>query len=45
MTPKLSADLHLQGIIPTRDALWIYNSEGRIVANLAAQIKNGEPVF
>ena len=45
MPPKLSADLHLQGILPTQDALWIYTSEGRIVANLAAQIKDGEPVF
>lgn len=32
MTPKLSADLHLQGIIPTKDALWIYNSDGHMIA-------------
>lgn len=45
MTATLIADLHRQGIIPTKDALWVYNREGRIVANLAAQIKDDEPVF
>lgn len=45
MTPSLSADLHQQGLITTTEALWIYDKEGRVIANLSAMIKNGEPVF
>jgi len=45
MTPQLSADLHQQGLLPTTEAMWIYDREGRVIANLRAMIKDGEPVF
>jgi hypothetical protein len=45
MTPQLSAHLHQQGILSTTEALWIYDDTGRVVANLAAMLRDGEPVF
>ena len=45
MTPQLSADLHAAGLLTTREALWVYGDRGRIVANVTAMIKDGEPVF
>lgn len=45
MTPRMSADLHAQGILSTSEAIWVYNSNGQVVANSAALIKDGEPVF
>lgn len=45
MTPQLSADLQAAGLIPTKDALWVYGDGGRIVANVKAMIKDGEAVF
>ena len=45
MPPQLSADLNQQGLITTTEALWIYDREGRVIANLRAMIKDGEPVF
>jgi hypothetical protein len=45
MTPAMSVYLHTAGILSTSEALWIYNSDGMVVANKAAMIKDGEPVF
>lgn len=45
MSPQLSADLHQQGILTTTEAMWIYDKDGRVVANIAVLIKNGEPIF
>lgn len=44
MTPQMSADLHAMGLLSLDEALWVYR-DGRISANLAAMIKDGEPVF
>lgn len=45
MSPQLSADLHRQGILTTKEAMWIYDKDGRVIANQRAMIKDGEPIF
>ncbi|MCP4466927.1 MAG: hypothetical protein GY813_09295 [Halieaceae bacterium] len=39
MTPNLSAELHRAGLLPLRDALWIFGECGRVVANNPALVR------
>lgn len=47
MTPSLSAELHQQGLLTKQEALWIYDKDGRTVANPVAMFDKdtGEPKF
>ncbi len=45
MPPEMQADLHKQGLLSGDEAMYIYDKDGRVVANLKALIKDGEPVF
>jgi len=47
MSPKLSADLHRQGLLTDKEALWYYGDEGRVVPNNKALFdeNTGEPKF
>ena len=45
MTPQAHAELHQMGIMGDTEALWVFDHEGRITANLKAMIEDGEPCF
>jgi hypothetical protein len=33
MTPSLSAELHQQGLLTKKEAMWYYDKDGRVVPN------------
>ena len=33
MTPNLSAELHQQGLLTKKEAMWYYDKDGRVVPN------------
>lgn len=33
MTPSLSAELHQQGLLTNKEAMWYYDKDGRVVPN------------
>lgn len=47
MSPKLSAELHRQGLLADTEALWYYDSQGEVVPNNKAMFDEdtGEPKF
>ena len=47
MTPSLSAELHQQGLLTKKEAMWYYDKDGRVVPNLVAMFDKdtGEPKF
>ena len=47
MSPRLSADLHKQGLLTSDEALWCYGDEDRVVPNMKAlfDMETKEPKF
>lgn len=45
MPPDMSADLHAQGMLSTKEAPYVYDRNGVVIANLQYWIKDGGPVF
>jgi len=47
MTPSLSAELHQQGLLTKKEAMWYYDKDGRVVPNPVAMFDKdtGEPKF
>ncbi len=33
MNPRLSAELHQQGLLTKKEAMWYYDKDGRVVPN------------
>ncbi len=46
MTPSLSAELHQQGLLTNKEAMWYYDKDGRVVPNSFALFdEDGNPKF
>ncbi len=46
MTPSLSAELHQQGLLTKKEAMWYYDKDGRVVPNSFALFdEDGNPKF
>ncbi len=47
MNPRLSAELHQQGLLTKKEAMWYYDKDGRVVPNSFALLDEDtkEPKF
>ena len=46
MNPRLSAELHQQGLLTNKEAMWYYDKDGRVVPNSFALFdEDGNPKF